>query len=207
MADASKKRGRYAVGIARRAKIIETAVRHFSRCGYGRSSIGRLAAEVGISEAGLLHHFSSKSELLLEVLRQNEEIDRKALAEAALPTTGLHYLDMLAWCVDRNVDRAGIVQLFVLLSAEATVEDHPAHAWFAERYRRMVEFGAGELRHGIESGEIRESTDCHAVVRELFAASDGLQIQWLLAGQSFDLPAAYRAYLARARMTIATAPH
>ena len=35
-----------------------------------------------------------------------------------------------------NSTRRGIVELFTVLSAEATAPDHPAHACFVERYRR-----------------------------------------------------------------------
>ena len=204
MADTPKRRGRYAVGVARRAQIIETAARHFARYGYGRSSIGRVAREVGISEAGLLHHFASKEELLLAVLEQIEAADRAALAAADLPTTGLACLDLLPWVVDHNVDRPGVVRLFVLLSAEATGEDHPARAWFAARYQRLVAETAAGLRAGIASGEIRADVDCAGLARELAAVSDGLQTQWLLAGCAFDLAASYRGYVARVRDQIAT---
>ncbi|MBN1172171.1 MAG: TetR/AcrR family transcriptional regulator [Micromonosporaceae bacterium] len=193
MAATSKPRGRYSVGIATRAKIIDAAVRHFARYGYTRSSLAGLAREVGISEAGVLHHFSSKSELLLEVLRHNEELDRQAMVAAGMPATPLAHVDVISWCVDRNVERPGIVALFVVLSAEAIADDHPAHAWFAQRYDRLTGLLSDSLRAGITAGAIRADIDSLAVARELVAASDGLQIQWLLSGQAFDLPAAYRA--------------
>ena len=202
MAETSKRRGQYAVGIARRRKIIDAAVRHFSRHGYSGSSLSGVAKEVGISEAGLLHHFANKEELLLEVLRHNEELDRLAFAETDIPDAGIGYLEMLQWCVDRNMDRPGIVQLFVLLSAEATAADHPAHAWFAERYTRLTALIAESLRLGVAAGEIRAEVECFDVARELIAVSDGLQIQWLLSGRCFDLPAAYRGYVDRVRAAI-----
>jgi AcrR family transcriptional regulator len=203
MVDTPKRRGRYAVGLARRAQIIEAAVRHFARYGYGRSSIGRVAREVGISEAGLLHHFASKQELLLEVLRQIEEADRAALAAADLPTEGIACLQRLPWVVDHNVNRPGLVGLFVRLSAEATGEDHPARPWFAQRYRRLVTDLAAGLRAGVTRGEIRSDLDCEGLARELAAVSDGLQIQWLLGGCAFDLGVAYRDYVARVHDQIA----
>lgn len=204
MAETPRRRGQYSVGLATRAKIISVAVRHFARYGYGRSSLGRVAREVGISEAGLLHHFASKEELLLQVLRHNEEQYSQALAEAHLPNSGTGYLELLVWCADRNVDRAGMVQLFVRMSAEATAEDHPAHTWFVERYQRLVDLIAAHLRIGVDAGELRAETDCFEVARELIAVSDGLQIQWLLSGRSFDLPAAYRAHVGRVRADITT---
>ncbi|MBT8226314.1 MAG: TetR/AcrR family transcriptional regulator [Dactylosporangium sp.] len=205
MAESSRQRGRYAVGVARRAQILDTAVRHFSTVGYNRASLAGVAREVGISEAGLLHHFASKADLLLEVLAHSEGLDRQAMAAHDLPRAGLGYFDLFQWCVDRNVERPGIVALFVLLSAEAAAADHPANAWFAERYRRLTAEIAASLRAGIDGDEIRPEVDCVAVARELIALSDGLQIQWLLTDQGFDLPATYRASVdrIRARITLA----
>jgi AcrR family transcriptional regulator len=204
MTEARSRRGKYSVGIARRAKIIEVALQHFARSGYSRSSLKGVATEVGISEAGLLHHFASKEELLQEVLSYNEELDRQDFEASQLPEDGLAYLDMLTWCVERNVNRPGVIQLFSLLSAEAIAEDHPAHTWFVNRYEQLVETMTRRLEIGVSRGEIRPEVDCREIARELTAVSDGLQIQWLLAGRSFDLLGAYRAYAARVRAIIAT---
>ncbi|WP_406482751.1 TetR/AcrR family transcriptional regulator [Streptomyces sp. NBC_01615] len=44
--------------------IVETAVTHFAQWGCLNSSMPKIAADVGISQAGLLHHFGSKQKLL-----------------------------------------------------------------------------------------------------------------------------------------------
>ena len=55
-------------GQARREALIDVALRAFAVNGYRGASIGAIAREAGISEAGLLHHFPSKPKLLFGVL-------------------------------------------------------------------------------------------------------------------------------------------
>src|SRR5688500_12054658 len=61
-------RGSYAKTGRTRAAILEAALGVFARGGYRKGSIREIAEAVGMSEAGLLHHFPNKSALLAEVL-------------------------------------------------------------------------------------------------------------------------------------------
>jgi AcrR family transcriptional regulator len=53
--------------------LVETATQLFSQEGYHAVGIDRIIAESGVAKMTLYNHFSSKSELVLEVLRQREE--------------------------------------------------------------------------------------------------------------------------------------
>src|SRR5262245_18736136 len=57
-------------GASTRERILERAYRLASRDGLEGLSLGRLAAEIGLSKSGLFAHFQSKEELQVEVLRQ-----------------------------------------------------------------------------------------------------------------------------------------
>ena len=79
------------------------------------------------------------------------------------------------------------MELFTVLSAEATALDHPARTFFVERYRttlRAIEQAyeavraENALHPGIEPG---------AAARQLIAMMDGLQIQWLRDLEATDL--------------------
>jgi AcrR family transcriptional regulator len=67
-------RGAYAKSERTRAAILEAALAVFAKGGYRKGSLREIADSVGISEAGLLHHFKSKSVLLAEVLDLRSEI-------------------------------------------------------------------------------------------------------------------------------------
>ncbi|MEV6424886.1 helix-turn-helix domain-containing protein [Streptomyces sp. NPDC051662] len=51
-------------------EIIAVAARLFSEKGYAATSVQQVADEMGYSKSGLLHHFSSKQQLLAAVIRE-----------------------------------------------------------------------------------------------------------------------------------------
>ena len=105
----------------------------FAKRGFRGASLATIAKRVGMSEPGLLHHFASKEELLLELLKLRDQHDDERIAEArAAHARGLDVL--LALC-RQNEERPGIVRLFTILAAESLDADHPAHDWFLDRYR------------------------------------------------------------------------
>ncbi len=57
----------------KRQALVEKATELFSRQGYRAVGIDRIIAESGVAKMTLYNHFSSKSQLVLEVLRQREE--------------------------------------------------------------------------------------------------------------------------------------
>ena len=140
----SARAGGYAKGRATREEILDAAMQLFGEVGYHTASLREVASRVGISHPGLLHHFSSKAVLLAAVLERRDEVDEVAF-EADL-AAGHDYFDALAMLIERNAARPGIVELFATLSAEATSPDHPAHAYFQDRYRRVVAMTVDRVR-------------------------------------------------------------
>ncbi|OPX86942.1 MAG: HTH-type transcriptional repressor KstR2 [Pelotomaculum sp. PtaB.Bin104] len=61
-------------GLNKRDEIIQVAAKLFRRLGYAETSMKDIADKVGILKGSLYHHFSSKEELLNEVI--NEGINR-----------------------------------------------------------------------------------------------------------------------------------
>ncbi|MEU8764489.1 TetR/AcrR family transcriptional regulator [Streptomyces sp. NPDC048659] len=189
-------RGGYAVGEARRRKILDTAVEHFGRWGFHASSLARIADDCGITQGGLLHHFRGKEDLLLSVLAQSEEHDVERLFSAE-PASYAAYLDTLVGLIEDNTRRPGIVRMFNVLVGESGNLGHPAHAYFKERYARVLAHTVGLLEASVARGELRADVDCEAVGREQLAVMDGLQIQWALDPEALDMPARVRDFLRR----------
>ncbi|GEK22414.1 TetR/AcrR family transcriptional regulator [Cellulomonas xylanilytica] len=190
--------GGYARGRATREEILDVAMQLFGEVGYRTASLREVASRVGISHPGLLHHFASKAVLLAAVLERRDQVDDAAF-EADLDA-GYDFVDALARVIERNASRPGIVELFATLSAEATSPDHPAHAYFQERYRRVVEGGRAEFERRRDAGELRPGLDPLTASRLTVAVMDGMQIQWLLSAGTPDarpdMAAALRAHVA-----------
>jgi AcrR family transcriptional regulator len=197
-APTSARSGGYARGRATREEILDVAMQLFGEVGYRTASLREVASRVGISHPGLLHHFASKAVLLAAVLERRDEVDDAAF-EADL-AAGYDYVDAMVRVIERNASRPGIVELFATLSAEATSPDHPAHAWFQDRYRRVLERGAAEFESRRAVGELRPGLDPLTAARLTVAVMDGMQIQWLLAADTPDarpdMAATLRAHVA-----------
>ncbi len=69
---------RYAKGLAKREEILTTALDVIARSGYRGTPVRELANAVGLSQAGLLHYFSSKEELFTEILAKRDADNEEA---------------------------------------------------------------------------------------------------------------------------------
>ena len=148
----------------KKARILAEALTLFSTRGYVATSLADIARASDISKAGLLHHYSSKDQLLAAVL---EERDRRTLsrlpggdasAEAALD--------------------AG-AEMVTAMSAAVIDADHQAHPWFREHLLGAISYLVDALERGKAMGEVRPGAPSEKIARKLVALSDGLQVQWL----------------------------
>ncbi|MFE4833674.1 TetR/AcrR family transcriptional regulator [Arthrobacter sp. NPDC056691] len=199
-----RKTGSYEVGRAKRAEILDAATRLFAASGYHRVPLSQVAADVGLSESGLLHHFRSKRHLLLAVAERR--LEQTALWWSSVQTDGSddpHELfRSMVESTRRIVAEPGLIELFVLVSAEAADPATPAHQLYGKWYERAVDETAQVLARGVESGYFRPDTDAQAVAREIIAVSDGLQLQWVLSGGKLDLVGGIRDYARRLARSI-----
>jgi AcrR family transcriptional regulator len=177
-------RGPYAKGLAKREQILDVALDLFARNGYDRTSFREIARATGLSQAGLLHHFSSKEELFVEVLRRRDSRNEERYdVNRGHPKT----IDGLVSIVRHNAQEPGLVRLYVAMSAESTDTESAARDFFAERYRGLVENLAADIRRRQEAGELGGDLDPETFASLLIAAADGLQIQWLLDPEQGDM--------------------
>lgn len=185
--------GRLVRGEQRRRLILDTAVRVFGAQGFRGSSLREIATEVGISEAGLLHHFGSKAALLTATI---EERDRRDLeVRMQREADGVSFVDTMRDQVRRNAAAPGLVALHVVVSAEATEPGHPAHEVFRDRYRALRHQDDTHFREAIEEGSLRREVDPTTIGQLTSAVMDGLQLQWLLDPEGVDMVALFDQFL------------
>lgn len=166
-------RGPYRKGRERRHSIIKAAAELFAERGYNAGSMRELGNRVGITQAGLMHHFSDKSELLTEVIRYRDDSVRMALDE-------VDEADPVARGIGiaRHArEHPGLTSLFTVLSAEASTPSHAAHDYFEARYRLSTEVTAEENRRRQAAGLMRDDVDPETVAAIMIAVLDGAQLQ------------------------------
>ncbi|CAH0253819.1 TetR/AcrR family transcriptional regulator [Microbacterium foliorum] len=168
------RRGQYAKGAAKRAEILAVALDVVAELGTRKASNREIAARVGLTQPGLMHYFSTREELFLEVLRARDERDHERFYS---PQRGFQsFLDVIA----HNASVPGLVRLYVEYSAEATLEGHPARAFFEERFVWVRALMTEAVRHDQAVELMGPDVDIPYVVDLVIAAADGLQVQWLL---------------------------
>lgn len=172
---------RYAKGLAKREEILSAALEVIARTGYSRTSVRELASAVGLSQAGLLHYFSSKEELFAEILLKRDRVDH----DRSEPETGSE-IAALASIVRHNAEVPGLVQLYARFSVQATDPGHPAHEAFVRRYAEIRAVLSNEITTRQRAGSLPPGLDATRVANLLIAVSDGLQTQWLL-DPDFDM--------------------
>lgn len=174
-------RGQYAKGVAKRDEILASALDVIARNGYRRTSVRELADEVGLSQAGLLHYFSSKEELFQEILRKRDEVDAAHFEiELGDQLDAIDPIDGLIKVVRHNTEVPGLVQLYAQISTEAGDPAHPAHDFFVQRYESFRELFSAAIRAQQAAGEIAPDADAELLSNIILAVADGLQTQWML---------------------------
>ncbi|MDY0827693.1 TetR/AcrR family transcriptional regulator [Microbacterium sp. BG28] len=180
----------YASGRRRRDQVVSAAFAAFGTVGYRQTSMSQIAADCGVSRAGLAHHFPTKESLLEAVLDERDRRHSLRFFEGA-PGPGRDGLDHFARLVAltrANATTPGIVSLYAALSAEATDPTHPAHSYFARRYKNSREHLALAVDDLRSRGLLRDSAvDSFRLAEEIIAIMDGLQIQWLYSPRTVDM--------------------
>ncbi|HEY3339939.1 MAG TPA: TetR/AcrR family transcriptional regulator [Propionicimonas sp.] len=185
-------RGNYAAGAARREQILESATLHFARNGYHRTTMASIAKDVGITTAGLMHHFPGKQELLLALAEHRFSLLAGWAAEGPVDHDGLGFWRTTVRLTERMVAKPGLIELFLLVAFESVDPSSPVHGLYARRYVEGVHRAASHWQAGIDRGIFRPDIDCEAFGRQCIAVTDGLQLQWALSDGALDLAASIR---------------
>lgn len=170
-----RRRGTYAKGRAARELILETALEVISKKGYNATSLRDIANEAGMTQAGLLHHFDTKENLLAEVLRKRDEVDRQHFSPADITQ-----LPLIIQLAHHNMEVPGLVQLYVSLQAAAVNPEHPCHDYFRDRDLVVHARITRDIEKRQKAGTFSPDADPRVIARMLLALSDGLQAEWAI---------------------------
>ena len=173
-------------GAARKKSIIEAATRMFARNGSRGTTLGEIAAEVGVSQAAVVYHFGTKEELLNAVLDNRDRFEDTQLWRDG-PDPGLNIFWIVADIVRSWADQPEVVGLLAVLLAENVTDDGPLRPRLRGNYQLTVQRIADTLGKAVERGEMRADVDPRLKAAELLAFLSGLELAWIV---SPDIPAA-----------------
>lgn len=148
-------------GPERRAAVVETASRVFSKGSYHGSTTAQIARETGVTEPVLYRHFASKRELYLACLTAawerlralwQQALEREPDSSAWLSTLGKTYLQA------RAADRVIMVDLWIQALTEAA-DDPEIRRGLRDQVREVHDYVARVIRQAQESGGIIAERD------------------------------------------------
>lgn len=168
--------GKFAKGAARRELILATASTVLARGGYRGTSLRSIARELDLEAANILYYFDSREDLLRAVI---ERWDADSIAACETEITPHNMLDLYAETIRRNLTIPGIVHLYLTFSAEAAHREHPAHAFFHDRFDALRAKLSAAVSHEQQNGLIDPAIDPDRAARVLIAVGDGVQRQSL----------------------------
>ena len=182
--EGARKRSTRPRGDARRRQILDVSVGLFSARGFNDVGIAEISADVGITPAGLLHHFPTKAALLLAVLQEREM--RVELTLARYMAEKEDFISAFLGILEDNERSPGLAQLFAVLSAESLSSTHPGHEWFVLRYEKTIADAARQLSAMVDESALPAGMTTETIARWLHGLADGLRIQWLLSPGSLN---------------------
>ncbi|HVH00703.1 MAG TPA: TetR family transcriptional regulator [Miltoncostaeaceae bacterium] len=186
-----KTRRRRPEGERSRSVILHTAARLATVEGLDGLTIGRLAAETGMSKSGLFAHFGSKEELQLATIDTAEEIYEEDVLRPALQEEGRARLEALCERflshVDRKVFPGGC--FFASAAAELDTRPGPVRDRIVAVYGEWTGLLEDSVRTAQERGELDRSVDPAQLTFELNAMLAEANGVYLLTGdpRAFDM--------------------
>ncbi len=131
-----------------RSRILDAAYKLFRRHGYSRVTMDDIAAGAKFTKRTLYHHFSSKDQLLAEVLASQHELALEAfrtfgdgLAGSAEVIVQAMFRDLAVWADKPKWAGSGFTRLVIEL---ADLPGHPARL-MARRHKAQLEKCFAEL--------------------------------------------------------------
>ncbi|HEX4829859.1 MAG TPA: TetR/AcrR family transcriptional regulator [Trebonia sp.] len=167
------RRRSYPKGVRRRQQILDSVIELLAQRGGDRTSLRTVGDAIGVSHAALRHYFSSRDELLVEAYKAHESRAAEAAGGSAVgPITA---------AAERNRSIPGLVELYATLTTDALQEQHAVTRDFIrERFRHLRSVLAARIEAGQRAGIVAAGLDPADTAALVIAASDGLQVQWLL---------------------------
>jgi AcrR family transcriptional regulator len=173
----------YQKGVRRRQQILDSVIALLAQRGGDRTSLRTVGQAIGVSHTALRHYFSSRDELLVEAYRVHESRgaeDPPAADESAVR--------VIIGAAERNRSIPGLVELYATLTTDALQEQHAVTREFIrERFGVLRADLAERVAAGQRAGMIAADVDPVDAAALVIAASDGLQVQWLLEPDTVDV--------------------
>ena len=169
-----------------RETVLRRAIDLFNQRGYDATSVGDLAADLGITKSAIYHHFDSKESMLAAALDEAlEELNR--LVDASAATEAATAYDRLRATIEGSVrilaSHLPAVTLLLRVRGNSAVEQKAL-----ARRRHIDEQLATLVRQAAAEGALRSDVDPELISRLVFGMVNSL-VEWYRPGGTVDAAA------------------
>lgn len=159
-------------GTRRRATILQVAEQLVAERGHPNVTVQMVADAAGITQPAVHHHFTTRDDLFLELLKFRET----NAPERAIPDT----LDAMVQAIGTSESTPKLVALYADYATRAQDPEHPSHAYFRDRYRAVITGLTEAVEVRQRDGRMDPQLEPVSVARILLSVADGLQTHWLI---------------------------
>lgn len=177
-----------------RMRIIDAAIELFGRHGYEGTSVMSIADRVGISDAGVLYHFSTKHDLFVAVLDEFTTAQADTFRDLVQPG-GLEAISNLRVWGQVMESRPELLALQTVLNAESIAPDTELHSYWASRHTALLELLANLFRQAVDRGQVRADIDPYWEASALAAHLDGARLQWFYSERQLSIADSFDRYV------------
>lgn len=178
----------------RQQQILEAAAKLIFKYGCGHLTVKKIASAVGISEAAIYRHFTSKKSILSFLLLQLEEIIiREITPESA--GTGPVTIDTIEKVIGNHFSAIDLRKgfSFHVIAEIISTGDPKLNKQASQAIDKYISRLKELLTDGVRDGAVRKDIDLDASATLLFAMIQGLVNIWALSDCSFKLTEKYEA--------------
>jgi TetR/AcrR family transcriptional regulator, acrAB operon repressor len=174
-----------------RQTILDTALTVFSSKGYHPSRLQDIAEAAGVTRGAIYHHFGSKADLYICLVRESAEQLNSVITQAiegggTFQEVATRVL-VSGWSLlEEDPQLAKVVELFNFKTG-FTAELEEINIQRKEEAKTQVVFIAGFFQRAIDNGELNYDLDPELAARAFMAYQNGIMNLWLTNQTAFSL--------------------
>ncbi len=184
---AANEKGPTLIEEVRRRQIVDTAIETIAQRGFAHTTLNDIAKQAGVSTGVITYHFKNKDDLIEQSIKKLLEAPNDFVVTRVDKQSS--HRDRLRAYITANIEfmrehRSHSVALIYSFGSIGSEQER--HRIMARQHAKIRKYLTKILKAGQDTGQFR---DFHAetVAQILFAALEGVMLQWVLDEQAIDL--------------------